>query len=807
MIKPAETYDQPLRRKLLARLQEYLDNGFRDPELLYLGGRFAASLGLRNEAMRFLSPLERQLCPDDSPAPAYCAAGMVLRALLPTGDEWQRLESRLNSLAAQSQIFATAFVDVTRDPAIVHLESLRAASPDQQDVHLHALLGVRSLAGDGHSTPEAPQFYRLANEANNAYHAQQPARARHSLERILMMDSDQPAVLRNLITIASEQQDIEAYERYWRRYVRVQLGRIVRREDADIAWEDLTRFYTRVAELMDRELDKSLNEVSTILPRPGFLPRWLEAIGALIWLEAAPKTRRVWQTGLEQGRAQQRHGYLAVMRFWLASFYPEFAPYLAVGNPNASQAALPSREARVQLLFNPTVRLMRRFLEWSRFNFALGQEDQRSERHRQTVLALASLVVRTPIHFCAADPELLKAVPREPGEEARPVRDLIRTACSYPLYALRLSKQLEAGDWQGIVDHFGDPDMVELLSPSIRMFLALAYCQIDQTFEGLHVACEAVTEMTADELNPETQNARLWEQVLHANIGLALDARRLPPGHGQVRGFKPPENLSDHDVLAGAWRAAIAAAEEGDIAKAQQVAHDLAAGAGTEQARADILATIDAIQAERDRVTAVWIELLRERLQRLPQNGPCGDARRDALDKVTRIIQQIKTSRTIDAAKALVQRGDFSGARTVIDNMSEETHELQELKQSLLKQINDMEQQAKDQAALNSLIEGAIQQAKAAVERGRFNDARNAVQRLPNQPEDVQQFKTNLLAQIAEAENQWTTSQREVDRLTRELNGKNINWQAVRNFASANNVDTANPIAYAQLLAVIDAQL
>jgi hypothetical protein len=97
----AERFELHDRHRLLARLAECLARGLQDPELLYLGGRYAASLGLNALACRFLDPLSTLLHEDGRPAPAFFPVGLLYLGVVEPAKREIVLEE-LRQLAAAS---------------------------------------------------------------------------------------------------------------------------------------------------------------------------------------------------------------------------------------------------------------------------------------------------------------------------------------------------------------------------------------------------------------------------------------------------------------------------------------------------------------------------------------------------------------------------------------------------------------------------------------------------------------------------------------------------------------------------------
>jgi hypothetical protein len=798
-----ESYDSIVRRKILARFREYFDNGFRDPALLYLGVRFGASLGLAAEAHRFLEPLEQLLHNGDRSAPGYAAIGLIRRALLLEGEERGAIDQRLSDLAAIDPTVAKVLRDIENDPETARVRELRHATASAQAAKVRALLNDQATQTADGKPIDLQRIHKLAAQATASYHARRIAQARYALEEILLADGDQPDALRNLVTIASEQQDAEAYERYWHRYVRVQLSRIACNQGVDGAWEDLAHFYTRVVEAMDRELDKSINEITSILPRPGFLPRWLEALGGLIWLEAAAKSRRAWQTGLDEARlVERRQGHLAVMRYWLRIFYPEFELLLDTGQDDGLYVPLPSPEMQLVLNFNPAVRLIRRFLEWSRFGFAIGQEDgPQRERHIEAVLALVGVVARTPAQFYATDKELAKALPHEPGSETKSLRSLIQEACSYPLHAFRFSKLLEAQDWQAIVDHFADPDMAEHVTPSLRMFVAIAYCRVERELDGLELASRTVAELTPADLEAGTQIAHLWENVLHACVGRALKATDFPPGMGRAKKFAPRSDRSLSQDVIEQWRKAITVAEDSAPAQARQIARALPdQPIQVAKAKAEILTMIDEIRRQKELIAAAWIDQVNERIGSMPAEAGVVNLRETTLRKVQMIYtQRVAINQGIDQMWDHIANRNFESARAVIERLPNTPEDLTEMKQHLFERV--------DHAAFNARLERTIEETKGLVARGDFAGARKLIRALPNAPQEIAELKGSLLGQIDQAEQQHGFMVLETARLKQRLISRGVSWYRVMQIAQANNIDMNDPVMLYQLLTAIDSQV
>jgi hypothetical protein len=728
----ANRYDPLTRRRLVARFREHFDNGYRDPELLYLGGRYAVSLGMRREAQRFLEPLADMLCQDDRPSPSYAPVGLLLLSVLEEEHERDAVWARLRHLAQDDSLLNK------------EINALLGASPGQQQA-------------DGGAGSELVQ---LAEEARNHYEANDLEEARAALETLLLTDGDRPDVLRNLITVAGEQQDVEAYERYWRRYVRLLLWRLAQGDKASEAWQELTRFYTQVADATDRQLEGMPEGILKAIKRPGFLPRWLEAHAGLVWLESALKSRRTLQTALgHQHLEDGQDGNLGLMRYWFHLFYPEFSALLDLGSGDGEEPALPSAEAKRQLHFDPALRLLTRFLELQRLGFGLdartiqdkesGTERQEivQNRHAENIVALAGCIARIPSQHYTLELGEVLAKEQSQALEGQTLRRTLQDACSIPFFQLRLSSFLDdPPDWEGIDRFFGDPDMADRLIPTIHLFRALALCQLERPLEGLEVACKALPEIPPDELEEDTQNHGLWRNVVYANIGHALQAKKKPR-------VLPGMKVGAKDSVAKVWISRI----EHEISSMPDEEHtDLIRVAALEwisEAYTQQVLLPEAVEKSKDLVAKHRFQEALRVIKELPDEP-------DELKEVkANLSGQIKEAESqyllqhaiedaIKTAKAAAEKGEFAAAVKVIKDLPDSPEEVGKLKKELLSQIREAEKHHR----LQKRIDTALRRTKTYVKKGQFSQARKAINALPDSPAEVKEIKRNVLSQIDEAE-------------------------------------------------------
>ncbi|MEO8495243.1 MAG: hypothetical protein ABI614_09245 [Planctomycetota bacterium] len=493
--------------------------------------------------------------------------------------------------------------------------------------------------------PGLSDWWRLAGIAAAGYQAGDLPLTRRVLETMLVLDGDYPPVLRNLITVASEQQDAEAYCRYWHRYVTLLLWRIMREDRGDAAYDELLSFYVRVSGITDREFSESGPKLNDRLRTPGLLAKWLESHAALVWLEVAECPFRDQQTALSAAdRQNARLGRLAVMRYWYRVFYPEFLPFLDVGNAPATEESLHRRRAASYLMFDPSETLLTRFVEWSRFQFGLKNDE---DEHAQIVTALSGFAARLPLGVVACKDDESAGQPTghsvdqgkrfEPsanrlnrmlskGEvDPPPFRRLFQDACSLALhFPLGNFLKNDPKNWAGLIEFYGDPDLFDRLSPDLRLFVALGHCIEGRATLGFDVACRTLPDLRPDDLKEDAQCRHLWKNVVHANLQefAELDASQLDSSFAELR---------------------------------QRVETSLQ-GNELESLRIECLREID---------EAATAGLLKEQV-----------------------------GHAIEKSKSLVGKGKFAEAKKAIRDLPDSPADLRDLKKNFLGQIDDVEKQA-----------------------------------------------------------------------------------------------------------------
>jgi hypothetical protein len=249
--------------------------------------------------------------------------------------------------------------------------------------------------------------------------------------------------------------------------------------------------------------------------------------------------------------------------------------------------------------------------------------------------------------------ELAKLIKSE-DNPPKTVRGAIQEACDMPLF-FRMNDYLEKEDWDGIIQHYSDPDIIDNLSPRLRMFLALAFLRKERELESFQVACRTLPDLpprAPDLCAQDKQNYDLWDHVLSANIQKAVNAS-TPPAANLLNQFK--------------------------------------------------------ISAGRMSPVDLWIALLKRHLDCFPtgqasETLKCETAAQ--IDEILRVQRLIKQK--VEETRNLVSNGQFDKARSVIRAIPDFPADLVQLKRSLLGQIQDVENQSRDIERQNVILESDI---------------------------------------------------------------------------------------------------
>lgn len=526
--KAPERFEAALRRSLLDRLLACHANGYRDHELLYLGARYALSLGQLRTAANFLSQLHTLLVGETEVGQAYLPVGVLLLETLEHLPEAERTglgltPAQVREALERLSVSFPGLADYLWLTAPRNAGSGGAAGRSVLGVMEHQSLRLlHDLRSSQGQAGVASQLADLAGEASRAYRQGEQGAARLALEKMLLLHGDQPAVLRNLVTLTAEQKDGPAHDRYWRRLVKTLLWRMTRGDEGE-AWQALKSFYYRVASITDRECATKAESKAEVLRRTGFVHRWLEAHAALVWLESGGKSRRDLQTGLRADELEAgQKGNLSLLPFWLRTFYPEYLPYVETGENQRPATTPPSQEAVCALPNDPAAKLVQRFLEWGEIGFGLS--DAGTNPQLEAVGAMAGFVARLQPHRYLQEGR--EAFSQGKNQEEK-IAALVGQYCHRALH-YKLQEFLDAERWADLAEFFGEPDLLANLGATLRMFVAFAHLRLERTGEAFNVACQALPAFTVPELDENSSACGIWRSVLTAKIN-SLFNKNNPP--------------------------------------------------------------------------------------------------------------------------------------------------------------------------------------------------------------------------------------------------------------------------------------
>ncbi len=774
-----EQYDVMTRQRILDRLVMSFEDGYRDPTLLYLGGRYALSLGMAETAGLFLNELGTYFCSGDQIFPGFVPVGLL--QMMASSDDAvyqvvrEKLERLLPEVSPDTAETIREFMNGHTGIADQAKMVFNAVIPPSSDIKRQKsqAVGVGLL----HSLQE------LAATANKDYIAGNLTETRNSLEKMLLIDGDQPAVLRNLITISSEQKDIEAYERYWRRFVKVLLWRMVRNDEITEAWEDLRQFYTQVATVMDRECSKTINDTQAILKRSGFLPRWLEAVSALVWLDRAYASRVHHQTGLDLRKIQDgADGFLSMMRYWFMVFYPEFSRYTgSIRADDSAEFDVDGREHSGCLSFDPVLKLMSRFLEWDEFRFGLQSLEGPQV---ESVIAMAGFIAHIPMHRFLIP---LSQMQLCRSDMNKPVTECLRDACAFPLQ-IAINRLMNNQAWQEIIDLYGPPPIRPMLAARPGMYIAFAYLKTERYQAALDMALEILPRFKDDDAADDVDSSTIFRNIIHADINFSEEDN-----------FQQISNRCEHikqKLLATSCQGPAENFKQKCIGEIDEI---------LEQITVKQLLN-EAVESAKSCIEKEQFNEARRIINGLPDKPGIDELKTNFLSQINQAQEAKRINHLIDnvikEAKSLVEKGMFNRARQEVRRLPDQPDDVRQLKNNLFKQIDD----AEDSSLINRQIDEIIEKSKKFVEKGQLDEARKQINRLPNRP-DVQELKNNLFKQIDDVGKDFERYQKENTLIIQRMADKGINLEIILKIATENNLDISNPAQMNGLLKAFEKQL
>jgi hypothetical protein len=437
---------------------------------------------------------------------------------------------------------------------------------------------------------------------------------------------------------------------------------------------------------------------------------------------------------------------------------------------------------------------------------------------------------------------------------------VIWDACGLPFFQFRLSTYLEQDppNWAGIVAFFGNQDMFSNLDPTLRLFLAMAYCNCENPIKGLDVACEAVPDIPETKFDEESQSYNLWIGILNANFEHAISAEKKPdqsvPGKDPTQTSAPElwmglvkhkiqqmlgeehireiqEEALEHVEAIYYQRVLVDKAveesqslvSEHKFNEALKVIADLPdSPSELKEIKNELIQQIEeaqqgyeletqiekAVKASRNYVKKGNFIQARKVVNQLPDSPEeIKNIKKDLIEQINDAEKhsklQDKIENVVEKSRTHVENGSFRKARSLVRSLPNSPDEVKELKENLLTQINDAEQQA----GIHEKIDEAIQKSQELVHQGKFSRARRQIRRLPDSSSEVRKLKRKLLSQIDEAEKELQKIQRSIDHKLDKFKRQGVNMDIIDVIAKDNDVDTSNPGEYYALLKAIEDQL
>jgi len=890
-----ELYDINVRRGVLLNLRERLDEGFKDPAFLYLGGRYASSLGLKKETSLWVKKYsdlykENQI--------GYFPFGILMLNVLEPGKDKEELFKQLQELIRNepkqykdllySSVSLEQGLNGGQNKASTGFELLNEEFEDmvtrlfntiklpEQLVEKEAEENwtLANIQKKNEKLNKFQQLQFLSQLATDTFENNKASVAGMALEQMLMIDEDQPDVIRNLLTIASEQKDIEAYERYWRRYVQLLLWRILCENNKESAYKDLFLFYANISGVLESICNHKDSPILDYLSKHGFLSRWLEANAALVWLSSKFNSNlndksNLSNTELEKGLK----GNLEIMEYWMKAFYPAFSKYLRTPEFDwKSFQYLPSYSIKYSLTHDPAFAILLRFLEWGKFRF--GIPDEPSPAQSDTLAAFAGIVCRIPYRPYLA---LLSDELEDKDILANnTIAEWISSNCSFPFYTKLNRCFADEVSWAEITGYFGDPAIRKHIKDnSVIYYVALAYFQEKDIYNSYLVISELISCISIEDKQGENKYTELIESLNHGLLSLFIeeDQKALEllgekvgityvpylskkgdfnsqikndnkkaellsaitneiefsnnklPMLAFVKGFNKTiteviENVKHRNFITQIQENTRSHFENGDLEAAKEEILKLPDTTDQlKETRNEYLKQVeearfqrekqkridDTIENIREYVKAFEFERARTEVRSLP------DSPKDMKDLKERFFTQIDEAESHNQLNEIVEwvqkeinRSDYRAALRRINELPDHPQQTKEVKDKLYRQVKDLESQHNESKHMNDMVESALSKFKTCAENGDFAGAKEAINTLPDSPNQVRELKNNYLKQIEDAEKDIGDK---ISALTSELSSKGVDWERLGQIAVDNKIELKTPVQMYSFLNSVSKQL
>lgn len=755
--------------RLLHRLHDCFARGWRDPELLYLGGRFATALGLERTARRFLGPLAVALHNGNTPTAPFFPVALLLIHVMEEGERREAARKALYFLAGESPMLTNILRRTGNDPG----SKLPRRSPKRvlRDIERNKDKAGRRIAEvflpaarNRKTEDEAALLIQLAERAKEKYHEGHLEEARHTLEEMLLIEGNQPGVLRNLVSVCEKSGDESSAARYRRRTVEALLYRVVAGDAAEEARLELLEFYSDEAGKADHEMGR-LRASGELFEHPDLLMRWTEAHGALVWLDAI----------LRPDSATK--GHLALRHPWMRRFHPRFAGTMG------TVTGVPARwhgRGQSTLPFDPARRLLIGALQLTMQPRSRMRERQRWYAALDCLTELAAHLPIRPIFDEARS--LLEKGRTDPAPFRTSLSRVFR-----PSLARLCGRSIENADWEGLIERLDSPYVFEKLDPSLRLVLALALARQSEYGRAFDLACRTVRTLTPEDLDEQERLRALWQAILRRSIHLAAlqspeeGVPRLRAQLQRIANIEPSRTFRDEGLnLLDREQAAInermlvtqtvtdcyRMASEGRIGTLEERLDKFPARSVELMALRDRLLPV-IVQARQTRELKTRFEGLTREVDTHMRSGQFDSARRVAntltvhdertkalrralLERIDAAEEKAVVRQRVDAAAAhvekLIAEGRFGEAREKAGELVDGPAALDAEREALFARIDDAEQDA----ALRKQIAGVRQEVEELARMGEPDEARFLVDELPDEPGRMAAAKAELFKLIRE---------------------------------------------------------
>ncbi len=748
------------RQSLFIKLFQYKNNGFKDWGLLYLGARYAISLGLHAEAMKWIAVLEEELKEQDQTISTLPILLLQFLAM-PPGEErdkllenidqsitvGQELKGELSLLNVVAVEGSSVMMNKARNrrlqttgqhlsqvgEQLIHKWPIVNKGVEDQDSKTKIKDPVAANLQSMKDSDKTTQLLQLSYWANHYYEQNDVAASRFLLEKMLLIDGHQVDVLRNLLTICSEQNDLEAYERYWKKQVKLLLWDILIGEEVAVARGKLLRFYKRVITLLEREFKQGGDKIQTMLKRPGFLNRWIEASVAVVWL----RNFSVGSGAEALNKLQEEQNFISLLLdYWLTVFYPEYSNRFSMkGRVKKEKVASSSKMQTLSPLENSSlVRLVSQYLKWYRLHFGLGEEN--NELLNEAIIAYANFIARIPYQKYLF--QLSKKDYEEEDSyyllEGKPLINEIKKACSFGL-RLKFSDYLQedAEEWLDLYEYLEEANVFNLLSTDLQMYQALAASRGKLYQEGLKLAISILPQFTSEDIEEEEAgNVQLWNIILQLAIREAQEK-------GNKNNTLIAENLQKLQAQLGTIpRTALLSPllEESEIELSNLIIHY-----ENQDKIEEVLSQYKKHLENKDYKKAKRV------LKDLPKIKEMEQLKEQLTKQVDEVRENEAFKKQIEEVqKAMweqLNKENYTAAKAAVLKLPDEPEEMHEVKNVLLNKI-------KESKAENEKIDAILKKIKRELEVQNFRTARKSVSRLSG--DHLKKLRANILSQIKEAE-------------------------------------------------------